>query len=517
MKITFAAIGFEQLAISQLSSIAKKKGHEVNLAFSASLFNDRYNLNINSIAEYFNDTEYTLETIKKTDPDVLAFSCLTSTYQTMLDFAKKAKKINPNIKTIFGGAHPSAVPERVLSNDCVDFVCIGEGDVAFGQLLDAIEKNDFSASISNIRFKNKSGEIIRGPQIGFIQNLDSLPYYDKKLWEDYIRVGDLYLTMTSRGCPYRCTFCFNNYFANLPECKEKGKYVRHRSVDHVMGELILAKKRYKLKTIGFEDDVFTVNKTWLKTFLDRYKKEINVPFQCLTHAQYLDDDIARMLSDSGCKFIQMGIQSMDEEYKLKVIKRPEKTANIEKALDIMRKYKIHAKVDQMFALPGEPEGALEKSRELYINHPASRIQIFWTNFLPGTELFTQAVDQKLITDHQAENILDGKDNEFFRSNQLNEDPQKIKKFKTYETIFKLLPIMPLSIRKRLSPDFFIKTPVFINSFISFTIDILSGFTSFNPAHIAYANHYLFHIKRFICIKFGFKIPKASKIIKQKDL
>jgi radical SAM superfamily enzyme YgiQ (UPF0313 family) len=83
--------------------------------------------------------------------------------------------------------------------------------------------------------------------------------------------------MASRGCPYRCTFCFNNFFAELPEDKKtKGKYVRLRSVEHVMDELIEAKNRYKnIRYMDFQDDVFTTSKEWLQEFLPRYKKEID--------------------------------------------------------------------------------------------------------------------------------------------------------------------------------------------------------------------------------------------------
>lgn len=215
MKITFLGIGSEQLGISQLSSIAKKLGHQTNLAFSAQLFNDRYNLQYPSIAKYFDDTQNAIETIRQTQPDIIAFGALTSTYQWGLEVAMAAKKINPEVKIIFGGVHTSAVPDLVLQRPEIDYVVVGEADVAFPEILNSIENKDYTTPIINTRYKTSEGKIIRGKQGGFIQDLDNLPFYDKTIWEDYLRLGDLYITMATRGCPYRCTFCFNNFFCKI--------------------------------------------------------------------------------------------------------------------------------------------------------------------------------------------------------------------------------------------------------------------------------------------------------------
>ena len=140
MRITFVALGWEQLGVSLLAAIAKQQGHDVNLAFSVSLFNDRFNFSIPSLASYFDDRGEVLKTIERQKPDVLAFSVLTGTYQWMLGIAHDAKRILPDVKVIFGGVHVSAVPDRVLARPEVDFVCIGEGDIAFPLILKAIQE-----------------------------------------------------------------------------------------------------------------------------------------------------------------------------------------------------------------------------------------------------------------------------------------------------------------------------------------------------------------------------------------
>lgn len=513
MRLTFVAIGCEQLAISQLSAIAREEGHTVNLAFSASVFNDRFNLSIPSLAPFFDDRDNVIEAIKKQNPDVIAFSVLTGTYQWMLGIAKEAKEIYPNVKIIFGGVHVSAVPERVLAQPQVDYVVVGEGDVAFPSILRAIENGGPAEPILNTRFKLGNGEVVKGPQTGFIQDLDSLPFYDKILWEDHIRVGDLYLTMASRGCPYRCTFCFNNFFAKLPEGK-KGKYVRQRSVDHMIYELKQAKKRYKIKCVDFEDDIFTVDKKWIKEFTDRYKKEIDVPYQCLVHPKYIDDDVSRWLYESGCRYVQMGVQTMDDDFKYNVIKRYEKTDNVQIALDVMRKHKLRVKTDHMFALPGEPEGAQEAARKLFVEHPPHRIQTFWTNFLPGTEMVHQALEMGLIDGEDVERLNDGLQFDFFRTNNNVKNNEETKEFKAYELIFKLIPFVPLKLRRRLSPRAFKKLPVPVSSFLAFIVDAVTGLLFRNPTHTSYAMHNLFQMYAFLRKRIGLKPVKASRILTQ---
>jgi len=508
MRITFVALGWEQLGISLLSAIAKQEGHEVNLAFSVSLFNDRYNLSMPKMASFFDDRHQVLKTIERQRPNVLVFSPLTGSYQWMLGIAKDVKTTFPDVKVVFGGVHTSAVPDRVLAQPAVDYVCVGEGDVAFPRILKAILAGDTSVLIPNTRYKLPSGQIMKGAQTGFIQDLDSLPVFDKTLWEEYINIGDWYLTMASRGCPYRCTFCFNNFFAKLPE-ETSGKYVRQRSVEHMMYELRMAKKRYKLRFLEFEDDVFTVNKKWVKEFLYQYRKEIGIPFQCLTHPKYMDEDLARWLSDAGCQHVQMGIQTMDDEFKYQSIKRYEKSDHIYRAMEVMRKYKLHPKVDHMFGLPGEPMAAQEVAHKLYVQHPPYRIQTFWTNFLPGTELVQQALAKGLITSEEVERLNDGIDFDFYRDSAKVTDPQKRKKYKAYEVLFKLMPILPRFMRQNLSVSFLERLPISVCSFISFTADILIGLVMKNPDHFTYAKHYLYHIFRFCLGKVGIKISPST--------
>jgi anaerobic magnesium-protoporphyrin IX monomethyl ester cyclase len=511
LRITFVGIGWEQLSISLLSSLAKGLGHETRLAFSVALFNDRYNFSIEGLSQLFDDRKEVIEQIRNQRPDILAFSPLTSTYQWMLGVAQEAKQVIPEVKTIFGGVHVSAVPERAISQPAVDYLCIGEGDVAFPRILQAIKIQDEISPLPNTWFKNSNGQLIRGPQVGFLQDLDSLPIFDKILWEDHMHLGGIYFTIASRGCPFQCVFCFNSYFASLAP-KTSGKYIRHRSPEHLLGELQFARRRYRPQIFEFEDDVFTINKPWLKKFLELYKTRIRTPFQCLTNPRFVDEDIVRWLADAGCQYIQMGIQSMDDEYKRKSLNRFETTASVETALALFRKYRIKVKVDHMFGLPQEPLQAQEKARELYLKHPPYRIQTFWTNYFPGTPLMQKAVELELLSEQDVEKILEGRGKDFYRMSQSAKGEKgRGQTHLSYEVIFKLLQILPARFVRILSPRIFAVMPPSICRLLSFIVDVISGLIKGNPDHREYAGYYLSQTFRFFLRKFSIKVSPATRV------
>jgi radical SAM superfamily enzyme YgiQ (UPF0313 family) len=510
MRITFVALGWEQLGISLLSAIAKREGHEVSLAFSPSLFNDRSFMNIPVMARLFDDRKDVIDAIKKQRPDVLAFSPLTATYQWMLGVAGEAKELLPHVKVIFGGVHTSAVPDRVLGRPYVDYICVGEGDMAFPMILKAIERGDKNCLIPNTRYKSDDGRVIAGHQTGFIQDLDALPVFDKTLWEEYIPVGDSYITMTARGCPYSCTYCFNSFFARLPQAS-KGKYVRRRSVGHMMYELRQAKRRYKLNMIGFWDDVFTLDKKWLKEFLDCYKEEIGVPFECFTHVRYVDEDIGRWLSGAGCYSVEIGVQSLDDEYKRKQLKRHERLCDIERTIRIMKKYKILAKCDHMLALPGEDIKAQETARRFYAAIPPSAIQTYWTNYFPGTELVKQGLAQGLLTPEDVERINDGLDCNVFLDTNRNVDRGKIKMYYIYQIILKLIPHVPHVVRLKLHPRLFVWFPGRACAWLTFLVITFIGFIKFPHFYLYLSRYYSYHIRRFLLSRLGVRVRPATRI------
>lgn len=510
MKVLFLGIGSEQLGISQLAAIVKNNGHEIDLAFTASLFHDRFNLEIPWLNKFFDETEDIIQEIIDKNPDVIAFGALTATFQWSIAIIKAVKKHRPNIITIFGGVHASAVPEVCLSYPEVDYAVVGEGENSIIEILNDIEQGGLGQPINNTQYKGENGEIIKGRQVSFHQELDEFPFPDKSIWEPHVNLRDNYLILASRGCPYTCTFCFNNFFARLPEGK-KGKYVRQRSVSHVITELKWAKARYHLKSVDFQDDVFTVNKHWVLEFCEEYKKEINLPYNILVHAKYFDEEIAQALSESGCQWIQMGIQTMDEDYKINILKRRESSEQIIKAIELMAKYNLKVKVDQMLALPGENIDSQIIALDLYKKYTPYRIQTFWTAFLPGTDMLFQAHKDGIVNDEDLKRLNHGEDFYFFRNQDNIKDPRLVRCYANYEFIYRILPTMPNFIRKRLSEESVDWIPRSIKNLLGKTVDVYTGITTLNTEFITYANFYLKNLIKFYLKKAGYKKYRIAKV------
>ena len=396
MKIAFFNIAHESLAISILSAIAKKEGHSVKLFHIPTLFRDGLTREFKRLSKLFSNEKDVFRQIKAYQPDLIAFSVVTFHYQLALDYAATCKKICPKAKIVFGGIHVSSVPEIVIANEFIDYIVIGEGEIAFSEIIKHIEKGDSSEPIVNTWYKSKNNAIIKGKQAGFIQDLDSLPHYDKEIWADIFPLKTYYLTMTSRGCPYNCSYCFNHFFRDIPD--EKSNYIRRRSVKHVMEELTAAKEKYNISLIEFWDDIFIFDRKWLKEFLDAYKKEIGLPFKCYIHVNLFDEEIAIWLKDAGCKWVDFGIQNINEKYRKTYLKRNETNANIVKTLKLLKKYNIVSFADYIVGLPGDTIEHYEEARLFFLENMPDIIEPYFMSYHPGTEIIEKGFEHNILND-----------------------------------------------------------------------------------------------------------------------
>jgi radical SAM superfamily enzyme YgiQ (UPF0313 family) len=463
MKIAFLNIAYEALAVSLLSAIAKKEGHTVKLLHAPTLFKDGTTREFKRLARLFNNDNLIIKQLETYQPDLIAFSVATFDYQTALYYAKLCKTICPQAKIVFGGIHVSSVPEVVIANEFIDYIVIGEGELAFTEIIKHIEKGDSFEPIANTWYKSKNNTIIKGRQIGFIQDLDSLPHFDKEIFREIFPLKSYYLTMTSRGCPYNCSYCFNHFFRELPE--EKSNYIRRRSVEHVMEELAIAKEKYKISMIEFWDDIFIYDKKWLNEFLDEYKKQIDLPFKCYIHVNLFDEDMAIRLKDAGCKWVDFGIQNINEEYRKTYLKRNETNENIVKTLKILKKYKIISFADYIVGMPGDTIEHYEEARLFFIENMPDIIEPYWMSYHPRTEIIEKGFEHNILNAEKMLLVNQGRDTHgYFESSPDSKDFHS-----EYYFILKVIPSLPVFLRKKLTYSvakkipYFIKLPIFIFS------------------------------------------------------
>jgi len=424
MKIVFIAIKephmtFGQVGLEIMSSLLKQRGHQV-IGLTDSTFDTS-----NYIT---NDEQHNLKQIRKYKPDFIGFSVLSHRYQWCLKFARLIKGDFPLVKIIFGGCHPTALPELVIKEDCVDIVCVGEGEEAIVELLNNPERTN----IKNLWFK-KGSSIIRNTIRPLIEDLDSLPLPDKSLWVNLPKtVFKNYLIMVSRFCPYSCSFCFNSYMQKL--YKGLGQFVRFRSVENVILELKKAKKELNIKWVLFMDDNLTLKQKWFKQFAKEYRRHIHLPYACNTHPFTIDEKRVKLLKESGCRFVMLGIQSGSEEVRQKIIGRHETNKKLLKVTNIFHKYGLSFSLDHIFGLDDSPKH-LHESAELYNKARPFTVNTFQLYYFPKTQI----INHKKLPPTDIQKINSG----LYQKPTIRS--QRYSEYLMYRNLFVLLPLIPKSI------------------------------------------------------------------------
>jgi len=212
--------------------------------------------------------------------------------------------------------------------------------------------------------------------------------------------------MTGRGCPFQCTYCFNSYYRKLL-CKDGAKYVRRRSVDNVIEELKLFKQKYPLREVFFYDDIFTINKPWIKEFCRKYKNEINLPFKVLVHPQAVEEETMQLLADAGCIYVDIGLESGDEDIRHQILKRKMSNQDIIETAKILKRVGIKFCTLNIVGFPCESIEQMWHTYELNrkIRPNGTIVSIFYP--FPKTELAEYSLKNGFLNEDDYRRICNG--------------------------------------------------------------------------------------------------------------
>jgi radical SAM superfamily enzyme YgiQ (UPF0313 family) len=368
--------GTVYLGIGYLSSALKKAGHDTELLH---------------IKRPISDDKF-IDKIREKRPDLLAFTSTTNTALFIKQWAKAIKRL-PHITTIYGGVHASLLPEDCIALDGIDMLCIGEGEDAIIDVSQKIANGDHDLSdIPNIWFK-KNGNIHRNRPRPLLQDLDRLSFPDRDIY-DYENTGEAkertYRMLATRGCPYICTYCFNKAYKDIYKntSSENSSYVRFRSPENVIEELELALKKYSnvIDRFHFIDDILPLKKDWFGELVKLYKKHIGVPYIAHARPNLIDEDTMRLLKESNCIQLQMGIESGDDYIRNSIMKRNITKKEIIEAFRLAKKYRIRAYSYNIFGLPHENKQRIMETVKLngLVDVDANKATFFYP--YPGTEL-----------------------------------------------------------------------------------------------------------------------------------
>ncbi len=311
----------DPMGIMLLSALAKKEGYAtyLNILSNGGL----------------------IEKVEEIKPDIVAYSAKTGEHKYYLDANKTIKSQFPEIFSIMGGPHCTFFPESVNEGN-LDVICVGEGDLAWPEFLRAFKKKEAIDNIANIYTKQAylAGQppIIRPKN----EDLDALPFLDRDLvYREFPILGKFPLRsyMTGRGCPNFCTYCFNHIYNKLYQ--GKGKMCNRYSVDRICAELRELKEKYPTQLVKFYDDVFVfAEDEWFNEFIEKYPREVGLPFTFLTRADYLTESMLLKLKKAGMISISMSIEAGNDEVRNKILKRNMPRDRMVNAFLLCHKHKV---------------------------------------------------------------------------------------------------------------------------------------------------------------------------------
>lgn len=383
---------FDTIGLKYIHSYLLANGYNSNILYFPH-FSPRYSLkNINQF-------------ISELNPQLIGISLMSVEYLRAKTLTNYFKKEFSSIPIIWGGIHPTTDYESCL--DYADAVCIGEGEKVIVEILKKIEKAEDCFNVKGVYFK-KDGNIIKNPLEPLIEDLDALPFIEHKPTNCWVEVkgdilplsnklfrrharyyGKFYSIIGSRGCPFSCTFCCNNYISNL----YKTKKVRRRSVTNIVNELRYTLKNHpEVEYINFQDDSFlSCSREWLNDFKEEYFKHIGKFFIIRAIPIFVKAEKIQILKEAGLSWISLGLQSGSDRVCKEIYNRQSTSNDFLRAAKIVKDHRIAAFYDVILDNPFEStKDKLATIRVLSRTPKPFYTEFFSLSFYPGTEILFRA-------------------------------------------------------------------------------------------------------------------------------
>ena len=375
---------YPPLGLAYLAAVAEQEGHEVRI--------HDFGLRPQMLLED--------EISKVLDfrPDLVGFTSMT-TSQHAVEQTAGPLKAELGVPLVIGGPHATVLPERTLSDPSFDFLVYAEGEETWRELLRALAAGDERYDrIAGLWWK-QDGRIVRNAERPLLPDLDALPFPARHLMEIdqyplYAPNGERMLTLlSSRGCPYDCSFCFKGIV---------GRTHRQRSPANIVAELKQLIDRYGVRHFYFIDDLFTINVRRLDALMDGFLKEdLDIRWECLARVDRVKPTILEKMHRAGCREIHYGIESGNPEI-LAATAKHIKLDQVEQAVAWTEAVGIAAKGYFMLGLPGDNEETMRQTIEFAASLPLTEAMFSIATPFPGTRLWDELARQRPGTEYNAD-------------------------------------------------------------------------------------------------------------------
>lgn len=332
--------------------------------------------------------------IKDRDPDVVGIPSITTQYRDCVETAKVTKKVNPDIHVCVGGPHSFVYPLEILACQYIDSVIQGEVERDFPNFLTCLENGRGFEDIHGLYVK-RNGKIIRGKRRTVIKDLDALPFPDRKTMtlEDYRTTfgkRDLFTSIiTTRGCPFRCAFCYHPY----------GQTYRSRSPENVVEELRECVD-LGIRKLTFWADTFTINNKWVTEVCDKIIEErLDIVWECRGRVNVVNRDVLKKMLRAGCNRIHYGVESGVQRV-LDVMKKDITLEQVRKAISTSKDIGFTTFTTWMIGLPTETLNDIDQTAKFVSSLKGLDFANFAAYFpLPDTEFYDMGMKQGLFNDY----------------------------------------------------------------------------------------------------------------------
>ena len=367
--LKYSYAGYEQLGFLYILSAVRNAGHDVKMVE----------------AEF----DKASKLISEWKPELVGYSVYTGYQRSYLELNRRLKEKH-NFISVFGGPHATFFPE-MIEEEGVDAICRGEGEDAIVELIELISKGEDYSNVRNFWIR-KNGTIHKNSLRPLQTDLGKIAHPARDILYQYplVRSNRIRLVVTARGCPYACTYCYNNKIKELYKDQSKN-FLRFRPVDDVIEEILEIRDNYPLDYVYFGSDCFTASKKWALEFSEKYRQKLNIPFFCTTRPETTTPEVCKALKSANCVTVSMGIESGDEDFRKNLLNRKMTNEQIIKAAGYIHDAGLRLFTFNMLGLPGETLQqalkTLEINQKCKVDYPA----VYLFQPFPRTKLAEYAV------------------------------------------------------------------------------------------------------------------------------
>jgi anaerobic magnesium-protoporphyrin IX monomethyl ester cyclase len=407
------------VGLASIATVLRNAGHEA-FVYDAD-FNERPSLlDYTRLPEHYErylaalrDPDHPIlaevrETIRRIGPELVGISIWTTFAAAAFRVAEISKSLLPGCPVVMGGPHATAKSEEVLRIcPAVDYVIEGEGEQAALEFAAALAGGRLDpAAIHGLAWREQGG-IRRAPPREGRRDLDGFPFPDRELLmnRDRYTPEDMGLIMTSRGCPYACTYCATDV-----------RRTSYRSVGHVLEEIEAVRYRYGTVQFSFKDDSFTVNRGRIEELCERMIAErLPIHWECTTRVNLVTEDLLRKMKRAGCNSVKIGIESGSVD----VLARMNKQITLEQVRQagrLLRRIGTHWTGYFLIGTPGEKREDVHKTLEFLHEIRPDFASLGVYEPFPGTAMFEDGIRRGLVKrDMDLQDFYDTLPNHYYKA------------------------------------------------------------------------------------------------------